>query len=76
MTGSGKNSRTEDHPERIGFLERDWNLDQLDHLEAKILRYKPRLAILDPIQSYFPGAGAYSGPTARRICSMPAETTA
>ena len=52
---------------RVHFLPRDWGLDDLPGLEAKILRSKAALVILDPLQSFFPGSSAYTGPRAREI---------
>jgi len=52
---------------RVHFLPRDWGLDDLPGLEAKILRSKAALVILDPLQSFFPGSSAYTGPQARQI---------
>jgi hypothetical protein len=53
---------------RVHFLPRDWGLDDLPALEAKILASKAALVILDPLQSFFPGSSAYTGPRAREIC--------
>jgi len=52
---------------RVNYLPRDWGLDDLPGLEAKILRSKAALVILDPLQSFFPGSSAYTGPRARQI---------
>jgi putative DNA primase/helicase len=53
---------------RVCFLPRDWGLDNLPALEAKILASDAALVILDPLQSFFPGSSAYTGPRAREIC--------
>ena len=52
---------------RVHFLPRDWNLDDLPGLEAKILASNAALVILDPLQSFFPGSSAYRGPEARKL---------
>ena len=53
---------------RVHFLPREWGLDDLAGLEAKILRSMAALVILDPLQSFFPGSSAYAGPQARQVC--------
>ena len=50
--------------------EQTFTLKHLPLLEAELERLKPRLVVLDPIQSFF-GDCDMTAPTRRGPCSMP-----